>query len=228
MNDDTPASAGSEKFNRASRVPLEAVVRLHFENEVSYQNGFSANISATGMFVKHPEPHPIHTKLVFEFLVGHGRQPVQGSGNVVWVRPTYEGPGRPAGMGIEYERLDAKSREHLVEALFEHLEESLGSTPLFAAEAGEPAGAEPQATEPPTATAPSTAVEVRPGPSTPTSALWEPAPANTAAAPPEPRPTGEATPSLAQEAEEISATDWRPERDALPPPSIHDRGAPSR
>ena len=47
----------SGPFKRSTRMPLDAVVRLHFEGTVAYQNGFAANVSATGMFVKHPAPH---------------------------------------------------------------------------------------------------------------------------------------------------------------------------
>lgn len=130
---------GTAAFNRATRVPLEAVVRLHFEGEVSYQNGFSANVSATGMFVKHPEPHPIGSRLVFEFLVGTRRRPVQGSGEVTWLRAKYEGPGKPAGMGISFGDLDEGSRDHLTQALFEFLEESVGGDLPALPDAAEPA-----------------------------------------------------------------------------------------
>ena len=130
---------GTAAFNRATRVPLEAVVRLHFEGEVSYQNGFSANVSATGMFVKHPEPHPIGSRLVFEFLVGSRRRPVQGSGEVTWIRAKYEGPGKPAGMGISFGDLDEGSRDHLTQALFEFLEQSVGGDLPALPDAAEPA-----------------------------------------------------------------------------------------
>ncbi len=134
-----------KSFSRATRVPLEAVVRLHFEGEVSYQNGFSANLSATGMFVKHPEPHPVGSRLVFECLVGQQRQPVQGIGQVVWARPRYEGPGLPAGMGIEFLEVDPRSREHLAQALFEYLEESLGGQSAVAGDETEAGAAAPPA-----------------------------------------------------------------------------------
>ena len=93
---DYGAGAPSD-FARSTRMPLDAVVRLHFEGTVAFQNGFAANVSATGMFVKHPEPPPIGTRLVFEFTVGSARKPVQGTGEVVWIRDKYDGPGRPAG-----------------------------------------------------------------------------------------------------------------------------------
>ncbi|MFN7943364.1 MAG: PilZ domain-containing protein [Thermoanaerobaculia bacterium] len=125
-----PGSENAPLFKRSTRVPLEAVVRLHFEGTVAYQNGFAANVSATGMFVKYPDPPPVGTKLVFEFTIGQLRRPVQGVGRVVWVREKYEGPGKPAGVGIEFMQLDAQSREHIAEALFEYLEESLGNEML--------------------------------------------------------------------------------------------------
>jgi uncharacterized protein (TIGR02266 family) len=113
-------------FHRSTRMPLDAVVRLHFEGTVAYQNGFAANVSALGMFVKHPDPPAIGTRLVFEFVLGEERKPVQGGGIVTWARERYEGPGRPAGVGIQFTELDALSRQHIAEALFEFLETQLG------------------------------------------------------------------------------------------------------
>ncbi len=116
----------SPEFQRSTRMPLEAVVRLHFEGTVAFQNGFAANVSATGMFVKHPDPPPLGTRLLFEFTVGSARNPVRGSGVVVWQREKYEGPGRPAGAGIRFDEVDEASRQALTEALFEFLESTLG------------------------------------------------------------------------------------------------------
>lgn len=114
------------EFERSTRMPLDAVVRLHFEGTVAYQNGFAANVSASGMYVKHPDPPPVGTRLVFEFTVGSQRKPVQGVGEVVWSRDKYDGPGRPAGAGIRFVDLDELSRQHIAEAIFEFLEASLG------------------------------------------------------------------------------------------------------
>ena len=113
-------------FHRSTRMPLDAVVRLHFEGTVAYQNGFAANVSATGMYVKHPDPPPIGTRLVFELVLGEERKPVQGAGVVAWARDKYEGPGRPAGIGIQFTEIDALSRQHIAEALFSYLETQLG------------------------------------------------------------------------------------------------------
>ncbi|GMU67030.1 MAG: hypothetical protein AMXMBFR36_33040 [Acidobacteriota bacterium] len=119
-------AGASSDFQRSTRMPLDAVVRLHFEGTVAFQNGFAANVSATGMFVKHPEPPPLGTRLVFEFTVGSARKPVQGTGEVVWSRDKYDGPGRPAGAGIRFVELDELSKQAITEALFEFLEMSLG------------------------------------------------------------------------------------------------------
>lgn len=123
-------SVFSGEFQRSTRMPLDAVVRLHFEGTVAYQNGFAANVSATGMFVKHPAPPPVGTRLVFEFNIGAQRKPVQGAGEVVWVRDRYLGPGQPAGIGIRFAQIDAQSRDHIAEALFEYLEQSLSEEML--------------------------------------------------------------------------------------------------
>jgi len=114
------------ELHRSTRMPLDAVVRLHFEGTVAYQNGFAANVSAKGMFVKHPDPPPVGARLVFEFVIGDQRKPVQGGGVVSWRREKYEGPGKAAGVGIEFTEMDALSKQHIAEALFEYLESQLG------------------------------------------------------------------------------------------------------
>ncbi len=117
---------GLSDFHRSTRMPLDAVVRLHFEGTVAYQNGFAANVSATGMYVKHPDPPELGTRLVFELTVGEERKPVQGAGVVAWLRDKYDGPGRPAGVGIQFTEIDSLSRQHLAEELFTFLESQLG------------------------------------------------------------------------------------------------------
>ena len=151
----------SGEFQRSTRMPLDAVVRLHFQGTVAYQNGFAANVSASGMFVKHPAPPPLGTQLVFEFNLGAERKPVQGAGEVVWVREKYLGPGQPAGVGIRFLQLDSQSRDHIAEALFDFLEQSLAEDSLldssgfgFAAEP--PTAVDSAAARPPAATMPET------------------------------------------------------------------------
>ncbi|MGH7336102.1 MAG: PilZ domain-containing protein, partial [Myxococcota bacterium] len=122
----SPGDSDYPDFHRSTRMPLDAVVRLHFEGTVAYQNGFAANVSATGMYVKHPDPPPVGTRLVFELVLGEERKPVQGAGVVAWSREKYEGPGRPAGIGIQFTEIDALSRQHIAEGLFAYLETQLG------------------------------------------------------------------------------------------------------
>jgi hypothetical protein len=55
---------------------------------------------------------------------------VQGGGEVVWSRDRYLGPGQPAGIGIRFTQLDTQSRDHIAEALFEFLEQSLSEEML--------------------------------------------------------------------------------------------------
>jgi uncharacterized protein (TIGR02266 family) len=158
----------SGPFKRSTRMPLDAVVRLHFEGTVAYQNGFAANVSATGMFVKHPDPPPIGTRLVFEFVTGEQRKPVQGAGLVAWVRERYEGPGRPAGIGIQFTEVDSQSRQHIAEALFEFLEASLGGEDLEREAGPEPSPALPAlvplAAAPPAEAEPEPPYGARPAP----------------------------------------------------------------
>jgi len=205
----------SGPFKRSSRMPLDAVVRLHFEGTVAYQNGFAANVSATGMFVKHPDPPGLGTRLVFEFVIGEQRKPVQGAGIVAWVRERYEGPGRPAGIGIQFTEVDAQSRQHVAEALFEYLEMSLGAESPDAGEEA-PAAARGRALEP-----------LPPELEASLSEAQEPAPAPVPEPPPAPLPPARPTRSFAM-ATPVDGIEAQPDFSPAIPPDAAPAAADTR
>ncbi|MEE9562743.1 MAG: PilZ domain-containing protein [Thermoanaerobaculia bacterium] len=89
------------KFRRETRAPLVAQVLLEYPDEESPESAFTANVSMGGFFVQSPEPRPIGTSFRFQLLILSKGPVVQGFGEVRWVRQTDQGPGQPAGMGVQ-------------------------------------------------------------------------------------------------------------------------------
>lgn len=89
------------KFRRDTRAPLVAQVLLEFPDEESPESAFTANVSMGGFFVQTSNPRPVGTSFRFQLQVLSKGPPIQGFGEVRWIRQTDQGPGRPAGMGVQ-------------------------------------------------------------------------------------------------------------------------------
>ncbi len=94
----------------APRIALERKISLRFPHFQGFLTEYCSNISITGMFIESSEPRPPGQILDFELNLIDGLKLIRGTGEVVWVRATDEGPQLPAGMGIRFLRLDAESR----------------------------------------------------------------------------------------------------------------------
>lgn len=104
------------------RVPLERKVILKFHHFGGFFIEYSANISLTGMFIKTRSPKPEGSVFIFEVWLGDEYKLVHGLGEVVWLRETDDGPGRPAGMGVRFLKIDAESRGVIERVVAEHVQ----------------------------------------------------------------------------------------------------------
>ncbi len=95
---------------RSERIALERDVVLRIPDLPDHLLGSSANISATGMFVRSQDLQPAGRTLSFELSLNRSRQLIHGLGEVVWSRRFNLGADLPAGMGIRFLRLEGKSR----------------------------------------------------------------------------------------------------------------------
>lgn len=100
---------------RPPRVDVPGVVRVRCPDRQGLHTGFLKDLSHEGMFVRIIDPEPEGTQVGFSFDLGEGG--VSGIGEVVWARERYEGPGRPPGMAVRFEVLDAESRRAVSEAV---------------------------------------------------------------------------------------------------------------
>jgi hypothetical protein len=69
------------------------------------------------MFIQTSTPKPVGISLRFELHVHKGGDPIRGFGEVAWLRVRNEGPGSPAGMGIQFRYVEENSQQALRKAV---------------------------------------------------------------------------------------------------------------
>ena len=114
----SPASQ-SFRFRESRRLLREAAVRLSAAGRDDELSGLTRDIATGGMFVATPSPMPVGTAAHFVLQLGSNERPadVEGEATVVWVRPEAGGADQPAGMGMQFNRVEPPGEERL-EALF--------------------------------------------------------------------------------------------------------------
>ena len=107
-----PKSLGKfrPRTSESRRIPLEREISFRVPRFENFVTEYSANISATGIFVRTREPLEPGTDLTLEFKVADDWKLIRGRGRVVWIRTQDEGEGAPAGMGIRFLEMDPQSR----------------------------------------------------------------------------------------------------------------------
>ena len=98
------------RTSESRRIPLEREISFRVPRFENFVTEYSANISATGIFVRTKEPEAPGTELTLEFKVADDWKLIRGRGRVIWVRGSDEGPDEPAGMGIRFLEMDPQSR----------------------------------------------------------------------------------------------------------------------
>lgn len=101
-----PRGSGPERC--ALRVPTQLVVD-YSDPQIDEERSSAHEIAERGLFLASPNPHAVGAPLRLK-LYGDDGERVEVEGVVVWVRrePTAEGP---AGMGVQFGKLDDAQRE---------------------------------------------------------------------------------------------------------------------
>ncbi len=103
------------------QVPPESQFNLRFDKFSTFVEEYTSFLSLGGMFLKTQKPRPVGTLVSFDIKLSDSFRLFAGLGEVVWMRPREEGPGRPAGMGIRFQALDEKGRELVLKILEEQV-----------------------------------------------------------------------------------------------------------
>jgi len=115
-----PAPAASDAFDAERRRSerTDCVVRVDYKTVDELFSEFARNINEGGLFVETEDPPNVGSLVSLEFSIPGSREPIQVVGRVV--RASAGERDEPPGMGIEFENLDAQSRE-LINALVRDL-----------------------------------------------------------------------------------------------------------
>jgi len=142
----SPASQ-SFRFRESRRLLREVPVRLSVPGEDAEVVARTRDIAIGGMFVATSDVRPVGTGTAFVLELGSSNAPdtVQGEAAVVWVREAPGGADQPAGMGMQFTRVEPPGEERLAMLFSEPPDEAAGSD--AAVEAPPPATAEAEETE---------------------------------------------------------------------------------
>lgn len=89
------------------RIPLS--LEVLYRTAGAFLVSYTSNLSKGGLFIETDRPLAVGTDLLLRFTIPeHG--PIEVTGVVAWIRPTVA-DGKPAGMGVEFEQLDARHGE---------------------------------------------------------------------------------------------------------------------
>jgi uncharacterized protein (TIGR02266 family) len=105
------------KFRKSTRAPLVAATEIQYAGFKEKETLYTANISVDGMFVQTETPKPVGVSLRFELYIHKNADPIRGFGEVAWLRVRNEGPGNPAGMGIQFRYVEENSQQPLRQAV---------------------------------------------------------------------------------------------------------------
>jgi uncharacterized protein (TIGR02266 family) len=100
----------------SSTAPIR--IRLRYAAFDTFIEKFAPNVTRGGVFLASRTPPPVGTTFAFEIQLAGGEVALAGDGKVVWIKP-YDpaAPQKPHGMGVQFLRLDAPSRETLNQML---------------------------------------------------------------------------------------------------------------
>lgn len=108
---------------RSSRI--DVVVRVDYKTVDELFSEFARNINEGGLYVETDTPPQLGSSVALQFQIPGGTEPIQVIGRVVRIS---EGEGvDPPGMGIEFEDLNAQSRE-LINELVRNLRVGVSGT----------------------------------------------------------------------------------------------------
>jgi uncharacterized protein (TIGR02266 family) len=96
---------------RSEREPL--VVRVAYATVDALFSEFTRNINEGGLFIETEALVEMDSRVQLQFSLPGSDEPIKAGGRVVHINPP--GQDGPAGIGIEFEELDARARARIDE-----------------------------------------------------------------------------------------------------------------
>ena len=104
-------------------------MRLRYAAFETFIEKFAPNVTRGGLFLASRTPRPIGEEFQFEVQLAGGEVALAGDGKVTWVREfDPAAPNKPHGMGVQFLRLDAPSREVVNQMLARKAGSTTGAT----------------------------------------------------------------------------------------------------
>jgi molecular chaperone DnaK len=89
-------------------------IRLRYTELDTFVERFAVNVTRGGIFLASRSPRPVGEVFLFEVLLADGKVALAGEGKVTWVKQVDPAaPQKPYGMGVQFLRLPAASRQVL-------------------------------------------------------------------------------------------------------------------
>jgi len=105
-----PAATGANSERRGSE-RTDLVVRVDYQSVDELFSDFARNINEGGIFVESEAPQELGTAVDLQFKLPGSNEPVRVKGTVVRVTPARD--GEAPGMAVEFEELDASTRQRI-------------------------------------------------------------------------------------------------------------------
>jgi type IV pilus assembly protein PilZ len=109
----TAERLSAEALERRKTGRAELVVRVEYRTVDELFSDFARNINEGGIFVETDSPPESGTRVELQFRLPGSEAPVRAAGTVVHVGRDESGEAN--GMGIEFEELDAPTRQRINE-----------------------------------------------------------------------------------------------------------------
>lgn len=105
------ASQSPESGRRANRYRVDLAVSVSSQH--NFYSGFVENMSVGGVFIATHRLRPVGAQVEFSLSLPDGQPPLEGTGEVRWVRVYSETSHGPPGMGIRFLQLDAQGLQRV-------------------------------------------------------------------------------------------------------------------
>ncbi|MCP4601135.1 MAG: hypothetical protein GY847_11525 [Proteobacteria bacterium] len=107
MKDNSEKSTSERRLRPRHKIKID----VNYRRDETYLFSKTENLSELGIFLVSKDPFPKGTRLALRFLSPEGGDPIEISGDVVWIeRGT---GGKQSGMGVRFANLNTQTSDRI-------------------------------------------------------------------------------------------------------------------